>query len=57
MYRGQMGAILITLAALGTAVALALLGADSAATAAIVVAGGSVAVNLLGRKSDHKHKE
>ena len=51
MYRGQTGAIIITVASLGAAIALAALGAYGAATAAIVVAGGSVAVNLLGRKN------
>ena len=51
MYRGQTGAIIITVAALGSAIALAALGAYTAATTAIVVAGGSVAVNLLGRKN------
>ena len=51
MYRGQTGAIIITVASLGSAIALAALGAYGAATAAIVVAGGSVAVNLLGRKN------
>ena len=51
MYRGQTGAIGITVFALGSAIALAALEAYSAATAAIVVAGGSVAVNLLGRKN------
>jgi hypothetical protein len=51
MYRGQTGAIIITVSSLLSAIALASLGAYSAATAAIVVAGGSVAVNLLGRKN------
>ncbi len=51
MYRGQAGAIVITVAALGSAIALASLGATTAATTAIIVAGGSVAVNLLGRKN------
>ena len=51
MYRGQTGAIIITVAALLSAIALASLDAYSAATTAIVVAGGSVAVNLLGRKN------
>ena len=51
MYRGQTGAIVITVAALLSAIALAALGAYTAATTAIVVAGGSVAVNLLGRKN------
>ncbi len=51
MYRGQTGAIVITVAALGSAIALAALGAYSAATTAIIVAGGSVAINLLGRKN------
>jgi len=51
MYRGQTGAIVITVAALGSAIVLAYLGAMTAATTAILVAGGSVAVNLLGRKN------
>jgi hypothetical protein len=51
MYRGQTGAIVITVAALGSAIVLAYLGATTAATTAILVAGGSVAVNLLGRKN------
>ena len=51
MYRGQIGAIAITVSALLSAIALAALGAYSAATTAILVAGGSVAVNLLGRKN------
>ena len=51
MYRGQLGAIIITITALGSAIALAYLGATTAATTAILVAGGSVAVNLLGRKN------
>jgi len=51
MYRGQTGAIVITVAALGSAIWLASLGATTAATTAILVAGGSVAVNLLARKN------
>ena len=51
MYRGQTGAIVITVAALGSAIVLAYLGATTAATTAILVAGGSVAINLLGRKN------
>lgn len=51
MYRGQTGAIVITVTALASAISLAALGSTTAATAAIVVAGGSVAVNLLGRKN------
>lgn len=51
MYRGQTGAIAITVAALVSAIALAYLEATTAATTAIIVAGGSVAVNLLGRKN------
>ena len=54
MYRGQTGAIVITVAALISAIALAALGAYTAATTAIVVAGGSVAVNLLGRKNKNQ---